>query len=63
MARKKKADNPALWERFPAAEELAAKLRGAYHKHLEGLAILCFSKPEAAKNKGKVKRNVIYKQN
>ena len=55
---KKKAggskDNPALWERFPAGEELAAKLRPAYHKHLEGLAILCFSKPEAAKSRGKI---------
>ena len=54
MASKKKADSPALWERFPAAEELAEQIRAAYHKHLEGLHILCFAKPEASKSKGQV---------
>ncbi len=49
-----KKDNPALWERFPDGEALIAKLRPAYHKHLEGLAILCFSKPEASKSKGRI---------
>ncbi len=51
---KKAPKGPETWEPFPEGDKLVTEIVARHHPHLDGLSIMCFGKPEASKQKGRV---------